>query len=115
MQTKILEIRDRATFFLVLCVDMNPDPDDIWTLYQRKALRTYGFPADNEPNILMTHLRANDYATNDPYHWNDRTKYNAHKFIIENWNELKEGDVVDVEFILGETTTKKESEFEVPF
>ena len=113
MQTKILEIRDRATFFLVLCVDMNPDdPGDLWTLYQRKALRTYGFPCDNEPNILMTHLRGDDHATNDPYHWGDRTKKTAHNFIIQHWNELQEGDVIDVEFILGETKEKKISQFE---
>ena len=32
------------------------------------------------------------------------------KYIINNWNSLKSGEVIDVEFILKETSTKKISE-----
>jgi hypothetical protein len=35
---------------------------------------------------------------------------NAHHWIIEHWDELKDSDVVDVEFILGETQQPKVSE-----
>ncbi len=34
----------------------------------------------------------------------------AHHYIIEHWAELSDGDVVDVEFILKETTVLKVSE-----
>ena len=34
----------------------------------------------------------------------------AHNYIIEHWHELKDGDVVDVQFILGETKAPKVSE-----
>jgi hypothetical protein len=34
----------------------------------------------------------------------------AHEWIIEHWAELGDGDVVDVQHILGETATKKVSE-----
>jgi len=34
----------------------------------------------------------------------------AHKYIIDHWVDLKEGDVVDVEFILGEASEKKISQ-----
>jgi hypothetical protein len=34
----------------------------------------------------------------------------AHRYIEENWNALSDGDVIDVEFILGETKEKKISE-----
>ena len=34
----------------------------------------------------------------------------AHEHIILNWDQLKDGDVIDVEFILGETKVKKDSE-----
>lgn len=47
---------------------------------------------------------------NDPYDWNLRTKQVAHAWIETNWEIIADGDVVDVEFILGESTTKKTSE-----
>jgi len=34
----------------------------------------------------------------------------AHDYIEKHFNELKDGDVIDVEHILGETTKKKRSE-----
>ena len=41
-----------------------------------------------------------------------RTKPVAHQFIEKNWSTLKDGDVVDVQFILGETAEPKRSERE---
>jgi len=104
MEIKLLEIRDRATFFMVLCVDMNPA-----NAFERRALRYYGHPCDGIPNILMTHARCSDYATNDPYGWTGpaRTYLVAHEYIIDHWNELKEGDIIDVQFIAGETSVKQ--------
>lgn len=72
-----------------------------------------GFPCDGRPNILLTHLRAGgDPAWNDPYGWerSARTFPVAHDYIIKNWEKLRDGDVVDVEFILGETKVPKASE-----
>jgi uncharacterized GH25 family protein len=34
----------------------------------------------------------------------------AHNYIIKHWHDLHDGDVVDVEWILGETKQKKISE-----
>ena len=34
----------------------------------------------------------------------------AHHYIIEHWDKLRDGDVVDVSFILGETQQPKVSE-----
>ena len=39
-------------------------------------------------------------------------KVRAHDYIAEHWAELDDGDVIDVEFILGEKPTKKISERE---
>jgi hypothetical protein len=106
MKVKILEIRDEGTFIPVLCVDMNPDHEG-----QRYLLRRCGFPCDYRPNILLTRLSADGTpAWNDPYGWGGRTFPVSHNYIIDHWDELKDGDVVDVSFILGETTTKKISE-----
>ncbi len=110
MQTKILEIRDEATMILVLCVDMNLEMGD--PPFVERALEREGYPCDGTPNILMTRLSGHGTATNDPYGWpgSARTFQVAHDFIINNWASIKEGDVIDVEFILGEKPTKKTSE-----
>jgi hypothetical protein len=109
MKVKILEIRDTGTFFAVLAVDMNPAGQFVGT--QRYYLRRCGYPCDGRPNIAITHLSANGRPCwNDPYGWGGRTYPVAHNYIIEHWPALEDGDVIDVEFILGETAAKKISE-----
>jgi hypothetical protein len=117
MNVKILEIRDSNTFIPMLCIDMNPvGVASAWEA-QRYLLRRCGYPCDGNPNIAMTPLDAGGRPCwNDPYGWRDRTFKVAHNYIYENWHSLKDGDVVDVEFILAETTKPKQSEREtVPF
>lgn len=110
MNIKLLEIRDRCTLIPVMCIDMNLPH----TSEQYHLMRYCGFPLDMRPNIVMTELRASGgEAWNDPYGWSSRrTMPNAHQFIIDHWNEIEDGDVIDVEFILGETDTKKVSEIQ---
>ena len=112
MKVKTLEVRDEGTFIPVLCVDMNPDLSDAG-VSQRYLLRRCGYLCDRHPNVLMTNLNADGRPCwNDPYGWTGRTMPVAHNYIIENWETLKDGDVVDVSFILGESATKKVSERE---
>lgn len=124
MQAKALEVRDRGTFIALLAVDMNPtdltdklgpngaDYAGLVHDAQRYLLRRCGYPCDGRPNVLVTRLDGNGHATNDPYGWKDgcRTFPVAHQWIIDNWAALSDGDVVDVQFILGETKVKKLSE-----
>lgn len=107
METKALELRDRMTFIPVLAVDMNPTDER-----QRYLLRRCGYPCDGRPNILLTRLSGDGTAAwNDPYAWGgDRTFGNAHNWIIDHWDELHDGSVVDVRFVLGETDAPCESE-----
>lgn len=113
MEVKILEVRDEGTFFALLCVNMNPDrsaSDDEYEA-QRYHMRRVGYPCDGRPNIAVTHIAANGgQCSNDPYYWGGRTYPVAHNYIINNWAKLKDGDVVDVSFILGETKEPKVSE-----
>ncbi len=105
MQVKVIEIRDTSTYFALLCVNMQPDNDA-----QRYHMRRVGYPCDGRPNIVVTKLSADGGKTsNDPYYWGDRTMATAHNHITEAWDALRDGDVVDVEFILGETIQSKES------
>jgi hypothetical protein len=105
MKAKALEIRDEGTFIPALAVDMNPTQDS-----QRYLLRRCGYACDGRPNVILTRLDGSGKATNDPYEWGGRTYPVAHNYIIENWDALSDGDVVDVQFILGETTQPKVSE-----
>lgn len=106
MKIKVFEIRDEGTFIAALAVDMNAPEKD-----QHYLLRRCGYPIDGRPNILLTRLDGSGgRASNDPYYWGDRTWAVAHNHIIDNWEQLRDGDVVDVSFILGETARKKTSE-----
>ena len=106
MQVKILEIRDSGTFIPCLAVDMHADNPMQWYYLER-----CGYPGGPHPNIAISHLAANGTKLwNDPYAWHGRTWPVAHNYIIDNWDSLKDGDVIDVEFILKETPEPKASE-----
>lgn len=115
MRAKALEVRDEGTFIALLAVDMNPVAASAVDSAQRYLLRRVGYPCDGRPNVVITKLSADgDRACNDPHYWKDRTFATAHAYIIEHWNDLSDGDVVDVQFILGETKAPKESERKRP-
>ena len=103
MQVKTLELRDRATFIAILAICLGAENSE-----QNFLLRRCGYGPNR--NIIMTRLDGQGKATNDPYAWGDRTMAQAHHHIYEKWDSLEDGDVVDVEFILGETTKPKLSE-----
>jgi hypothetical protein len=120
MKLKALELRDAGTFIPLLCVDMNPGRMGT-PVYgaQRYLLRRCGYACDGHPNILMTRMdgggRDGARAINDPYEWGESGRGTfavAHDYIIKHWHDLHDGDVVDVEYILGETKQKKISERE---
>ena len=106
MIIKLLEIRDRATFIPSYAIKPQPSNDA-----QRYLLRRAGYSCQPDDNIVILGMLSNPArSTYDSYDWNDRTMQIAHNYIAENFHELKDGDVIDVEFILGEPTTKKISE-----
>lgn len=103
---KVLEIRDRATFIPVLAVLIDVKAADDASRY---LLRRAGF--GEYPFVLLTKLNAVESQYN-PYEWGGRTMPAAHDYIEKHWSELVSGDVVDVEYILGETSRPKRSERE---
>lgn len=104
---KALEVRDKMTLIPVFAMKMTADNAD-----QRHLLRAAGYSTlyGDHPLIMLGYLHKGQ-ATYNPYDWGDsRTMKVAHQYITDNYDTLKDGDVVDVEFILGETTTPKISE-----
>lgn len=124
MKTKLLEVRDIGTTIPLLCIEMRPEPL-VWetahvdrvenrgkVIVEERYCQRYGYPMEGNPSIAICHfaLPVGRRITNDPYEWGDRTFATAHEYILDHWDELMDGDVVDVELILGEKITKKQSE-----
>ena len=113
MEIKLLEIRDRATFIPAMAIHLrNRTPSEFFLLRRAgySAEQIGGREEDVEPYIILCTLTGTE-ANYDPFEWrNQRTMGTAHRYIIEHWKELESGQVVDVEFVLGETTTPKMSE-----
>lgn len=106
MKIKILEIRDEGTEIAVAAIQM---------LAENVGQAFYvhgrcGHPKDGSSIVVM--CLDDMRATNDPYEWaslgkGPRTLPVAHDYIIDHFVELNDGDVVDVQHILGETPTRK--------
>lgn len=108
MQTKFVEIRDEGTRVDAIAIRMSSD-DPIPQYYLRRS----GHPEDGSSIMLMCVYDGK--ATNDPYEWEKvgmsiRTMGNAHNWICEHFDEISDGDVVDVQFLLGETKEPKIAE-----
>jgi hypothetical protein len=127
LPVKLFEYRDRATLIPMMAVRLlscNHGENDIleWAegtyadrARERWLLRRAGYAQEQieeptaEPYILLTMLTDNT-INYDPYSWGNQRVAQLHMHIIKNWDTLKSGDVLDLEFILGESKAPKQSE-----
>ncbi len=110
MITKMFEVRDHATFIPVLAIRMMS-----FDHTERYLLRRVGYIITH-PCVVVVKLASGE-AHYDPHSWSGspRTMPTAHQYIIDNFDGLSSGAVVDVRFILGETQAPAKSErFEAP-
>lgn len=106
MEVKCLELRDAGTFIPVICIRPVPENEG-----QRYLLRRDGYAGDERERCIIVVDAQCRGVSYDPYNWRDgRTKGTAHQYIEKHWHGLKDGDVIDVQFILGETSEPKASE-----
>lgn len=100
VQVKFFEVRDSGTLIPVMVTS--------FTGSDHPLIRYAGF--DPGACAIVLCKLVNCIAHYDPYDWpdNPRTMREAHLAIEKQWESLKDGDVIDVEFELGETTVKKE-------
>ena len=105
MEVKLLEIRDIGTTVSALAILLTPEKGND---QEKWLLGRVGF-TPVVPCVGFLPLTRNKWHY-DPYEWGDRTFQTAHGHIRNNWNSIKSGDVIDVEFILGESDKPKTSE-----
>lgn len=105
MQTKLFEVRDRSTFIPCLGILLEANCEK-----EKYLLRQAGFALDRE--YILFHPLTKNEINYDIYEWSTggRTIAHAHEYVIKNWHKLESGQVIDVEFILGETKEPKQSE-----
>jgi len=109
MTCKTIEIRDAATFVPALAVRLAPESEADRYLFARAGYGTTP-AAQGEYVVLVLINGGQGRATCDPYDWSNRTYQVAHMWLIEHFDEIESGAVVDVEFILGARAEPKVSE-----
>lgn len=111
MKAKLFEVRDAGTFIPVLAVQLGSEHEAERYLASRAG---YGRTAPEQSEyVYVAKINGNDSGgTYDPHQWSGgaRTMPTAHQYIIENFDALEPGAVIDVEFILGRTDQPKQSE-----
>lgn len=117
MNIKLLEVRDRATCITCYAFKLCPfDGSQIRAailnrdeMREEYLLKRAGFNPD-DGLIVLGSLSDRMKAQYDMYEWGDRTFQTIHQYLIDNWDSVQSGDVLDVEFILGEVDKPKISE-----
>jgi len=115
MDTRIIEIRDSGT--TIICMASKFGALSSW---EEWAVARSGYGSDMESRgwyvILWPMDGGSSLCTTDPFDWpasrGGRTMFEAHRWLRDtaDWENIKSGSVVDVEFLLGETDEPKKSE-----
>ncbi|SRR5260370_1352022 len=108
MQVKCLEVRDEGTFMAVIAIKPIADNEA-----QRWLLRRDGYNAGETERCVILIKPQCQGVSYDPYEWplsRGRTMQVAHQYIESHWDLLRDGSVVDVQYILKETDKPKVSE-----
>jgi hypothetical protein len=111
MEVKLIEIRDRQTFISAIAIKPASRNEK-----ERYLMARAGYGRDtseHEIYVLFARLDAQGMPFHySPARWGDRTMSVTHRWLIDHWEEFESGDVIDVEFILGESKSKKKSKRE---
>ncbi len=104
-EVKTFELRDRATMIPVMCIFISmsevKDPD-------RFLMQRAGWGGGQSPMYM---ININDGRCQwNAMEWNLEPYITAHQYIYENWYQLNGGEVIDAEFIRGESKVPKTSE-----
>jgi uncharacterized protein with LGFP repeats len=109
MIIKALEIRDDGTCIGVLAMRMSPENDAQRAVLSHAGYGKDGFTQSKYVAMIDAHTLCGSY---DPFKQESRTRAVAHEYIREHFDELSDGDVIDVEYIEGKRATPKTSEIQ---
>jgi hypothetical protein len=109
VETKLVEVRDIGTFIPALVIRMTAENESQGYLMGRAGFLKP--PLQFQPSVILMKL-SDQEATADSYAWKSgaRTMPVAHEWLLDHFDDIEDGSVVDVEFILGETNEPKKSE-----
>ena len=107
MITKTIEVRDQATFIPMLAIKLCPGNSQDRYLLSRAG---YGKSAEQQGSYILLAGLHDTRASYDPYNWGDKTRQTAHIWLTKHFDEIESGVVVDVQFIVGETSVPKLTE-----
>ena len=110
MIIKMFEVRDEGTCIVVLAYRMMPENDAQKLLLARCG---YGSSATEQSSyVWLQRIDCGEgKGTSDCFNWGgSRTMHEAHMYIKKDFDSMKDGEVVDVQFINGETKVKKDAE-----
>lgn len=110
MEVKTFEVRDDGTFIPVIAIRLMPENEKDMYLLSRAG---YGNSAGEQGEyVIFGRLQAESEFQHDPFAWGNRTMKNAHEQIKLQFDILKSGSVIDVQYWLGDTKEPKKSESE---
>jgi selenophosphate synthetase-related protein len=103
LESKFLQIRDDGTHIPALATRIRVEP------HSAEMIRAGWRIGDIVVYLMALNTRE---CQHDPAEWSSgpRTMPNAHHYIEQNWRTIRNHQVIDVEFILCETTKPKEPE-----
>lgn len=102
MKSKIFEIRDAGTCISVIAIKTEGSCKEEECHFNRNGW--------SEDTVIVTHISDGVTSNYSPYDWCNRTMRDAHLYIEQNFEKLENFEVIDIQFILGETDIKKVSE-----
>lgn len=109
MEIKLIELRDRGTFIPIMAIKLGSEIEKERWLLSRAG---YGVTASEQSEYVLFARLGGGLISYNPSSWPApvRTYREAHRWLIEHWDEMPSGGVLDVQYILGETDRPKESE-----
>ena len=109
MTVKSIEIRDRGTFVPALAIRLDPSDERDRFLLARAGFGTT--PEAQRAYVLLINL-VKDAPYDAHAHGQARTLTVAHLHLIDNFDRVDNGAVIDVEYLLCERDAPKVSEAE---
>lgn len=104
MTVKLFEVRDRATFLPVIAIRLDLNEMTEQELY---LIRSAGHPIDANYSIGVFRLEDGSGSFDPFMQQRGRTLKEVHLWLQGNFDTTASGQVLDVEYILGETPTPK--------